>query len=142
MDLAKLPRAKMQKRVLVGGLARTSNYRGWFHGRNGAPSRGPKGCVGERRRRGREEGGGKREAVVESSARKKRKKKRKQGKEEKCRERSGDDGGGKDSLIFRSLSSAPLADQRYISASVPLVANLSLRFCHSFTRRDERSGQL
>lgn len=60
MDLAKLPRAKMQKRVLVGGLARTSNYRGWFHGRNGAPSRGLKGCVGERRQRkrggGREEG--------------------------------------------------------------------------------------
>lgn len=26
------PRAKMQKRVLVGRLARPSNYRGWFHG--------------------------------------------------------------------------------------------------------------
>lgn len=38
---------------------------------------------------------------------KEKKRKGEQGKEEKCRERSGDDGGGKDSLIFRSLSSAP-----------------------------------
>lgn len=75
MDLAKSPRAKMQKRVLVGGSARPSNYRGWFHGRNGAPSRAPKVALGNG---GRGRGGGK--AVVESNAKKKRKKKRNRGK--------------------------------------------------------------
>lgn len=76
MDLAKSPRAKMQKRVLVGGSARPSNYRGWFHGRNGAPSRAPKVALGNG---GRGRGGGG-EAVVESNAKKKRKKKRNRGK--------------------------------------------------------------
>lgn len=102
MDLAKSPRAKMQKRVLVGGSARPSNYRGWFHGRNGAPSRAPKVALGNG---GRGRGGGRGCGRVEREE--KEKKEKEQGKEEKCRERSGDDGGGKDSLIFRSLSSAP-----------------------------------
>lgn len=73
MDLAKSLRAKMQKRVLVGGSARPSNYRGWFHGRNGAPSRAPKVALGNG-------GRGRGEAVVESNAKKKRKKKRNRGK--------------------------------------------------------------